>query len=407
MKTFSKNIFFVPLLLIALSITILAVAAPANTSAAENVASDLIFNSAPTTYVPLAAIPGTTNEAGETNLSLYLTGMFKFGVAAAGVLAFITIVWGGFTYLSTDSIMGKEEGKYYIQRALGGLVLALASYIILNTINSKLVDLDLYFGEPVEQKDRGGPPKDFNQQLTDQQLAMLKTRSIERDNAMSTQVTAKKDEASALRETASQLPDGAEKTALLEKAAQLEGEASEIDLQRVAEGEERQASLNTLNAYTPEQLATAITEAGQSIEKIQVAYTKARTDFASDPARVAELSIQEMEKISVIRKSTAFGIIENPPNDPDSAMVVDNDALVAQIGEQMAKILGEQRTQISHLSTLNATTDGGVRNLIDIKNNQVREIAKQQICDIKNFCNQKGVEFEGCLALYPEIQCVY
>src|SRR3989344_8654675 len=68
-------------------------------------------------YVPLATIPGTVDPTtGKTDLSTYMTGIFKFGVAAAGVLAFITIVWGGFTYLSTDSITGKEEGKHYIER---------------------------------------------------------------------------------------------------------------------------------------------------------------------------------------------------------------------------------------------------------------------------------------------------
>src|SRR3989344_5506582 len=54
-------------------------------------------------YVPLAPIEGTTNAEGKTNLGYYLTGMFKVGVAGAGVLAFLMIVWGGFTYLSTDA----------------------------------------------------------------------------------------------------------------------------------------------------------------------------------------------------------------------------------------------------------------------------------------------------------------
>ncbi|MSU55484.1 MAG: hypothetical protein EXS46_03030 [Candidatus Taylorbacteria bacterium] len=107
-------------------------------------------------YIPLAPIsPNDTavncaDGDGKivkcTNLKIYLTGMFKVGVAAAGILAFLMIVWGGFTYLSTDAITGKEEGKERIQRALGGLILALASYIILYTINPQLVNLDLDFG---------------------------------------------------------------------------------------------------------------------------------------------------------------------------------------------------------------------------------------------------------------------
>jgi len=98
-------------------------------------------------YVPLAPITGTTDAGGAgTTLSTYLTGMFKVGIAVAGVLAFLMIVLGGFQYLSTDAITGKEEGKERVMRALGGLVLALVSYIILNTINPKLVALNLDFG---------------------------------------------------------------------------------------------------------------------------------------------------------------------------------------------------------------------------------------------------------------------
>ncbi len=97
-------------------------------------------------YVPLAPITGTVSATGSTNLSTYLTGIFKVGIAAAAALAFIRIVWGGFVYLSTDAITGKEEGKEKIGRALGGLVLALAAYIILNTINPQLVNLNLNFG---------------------------------------------------------------------------------------------------------------------------------------------------------------------------------------------------------------------------------------------------------------------
>lgn len=103
---------------------------------------------------------GTTHTVRCTTLSTYLTGMFKVGIGVAGALAFLMIVWGGFTYLSTDAITGKEEGKERIERALGGLVLALASYIILNTINPQLVNLDIYFGEKARVAPNTRPPED-------------------------------------------------------------------------------------------------------------------------------------------------------------------------------------------------------------------------------------------------------
>ncbi len=132
-----------------------------------------------TKYVPLAPIEGTCSGAGgtcagnaPTNLSSYLTGMFRVGVVAAGILAFLVIVWGGFTYLSTDAITGKEEGRAYIGRAVGGLLLALASYVILYTINPSLVNLDLYFGSQVNTAPPTAAPsladqlnQDYNQIL--------------------------------------------------------------------------------------------------------------------------------------------------------------------------------------------------------------------------------------------------
>ena len=156
MTTDNKKTFAIPILFAIVALAIFTLAP--KQSAAQN-------------YVPLAPIEGTTigpcatsdpsNPNCKTNLSVYLTGIFKVGVAGAGVLAFLMIVWGGFTYLSTDVITGKEEGKARIERAVGGLILALTSYIILNTINPKLVELDLYFGDAARQANRAEAPSDL------------------------------------------------------------------------------------------------------------------------------------------------------------------------------------------------------------------------------------------------------
>src|SRR3989338_8271723 len=123
-------------------------------------------------YVPLAPIPETLNASRGTDLPTYLKGLFKVGIAAAGVLAFLVIVWGGFTYLSTDAFTGKEEGKERIKRAVGGLVLALGAYIILRTINPSLVNLDLNFGGPLSAKS-GLTAQSLEKQL-DQTLAEIR-----------------------------------------------------------------------------------------------------------------------------------------------------------------------------------------------------------------------------------------
>ena len=69
----------------------------------------------------------------------YLTGMVKLLIMVAGVLAVIMIMLGGIQYMSSDAISGKEEGKEKITQALFGLLLAIASWLILNTINPDLL----------------------------------------------------------------------------------------------------------------------------------------------------------------------------------------------------------------------------------------------------------------------------
>jgi hypothetical protein len=69
-----------------------------------------------------------------------------------------------------DAITGKEEGKARIQRALGGLLLALASYIILYTINPNLVSLNLNFGPAAELQSGLTPPPNYIS-ATDAQIA--------------------------------------------------------------------------------------------------------------------------------------------------------------------------------------------------------------------------------------------
>lgn len=109
-------------------------------------------------YIPLAPIPGTQPATGgATNLPTYLSGLFKVGIAAAGVLAFLMLVIGGITYMSTDVWTNKEEGKEIMKNAIGGLLLALLSFAILYTINPALVEFNLNFGA-TNLREAAGPP---------------------------------------------------------------------------------------------------------------------------------------------------------------------------------------------------------------------------------------------------------
>ncbi len=90
-------------------------------------------------YIPLepSAFPGIST--GSSNLGVFLSSIFNWTIAIAVVLALIFIIWGGIEYMTTDSWSGKEDGRTKIWDALLGLGLALISWLILYTINPKLV----------------------------------------------------------------------------------------------------------------------------------------------------------------------------------------------------------------------------------------------------------------------------
>ncbi len=104
------------------------------------------FNTNGQKYCVLAPIAGfieDTVQISPQGLTEYLNTVFRFGIALAGLLAVIMIIWGGLEYLSTDAINGKSEGKKKIQEAFQGLALALLSWLILYTINPQILSTNL------------------------------------------------------------------------------------------------------------------------------------------------------------------------------------------------------------------------------------------------------------------------
>ena len=98
-------------------------------------------------YVPLAPLPGTFSSSGDTksaNIGGYLSGMLKLLIALGGALAILMAIIGGTQYVAAGiSPDAKSSAKARIANAFIGLALILSSYLILNSINPKLVAFDL------------------------------------------------------------------------------------------------------------------------------------------------------------------------------------------------------------------------------------------------------------------------
>ncbi len=93
----------------------------------------------PADYAPLVNVPGVKVGA---NLTDYLSGMYNFVISVVGILAMAVIVYGGMRYLtSAGNPAAAEEAKDAITSAIYGLVLAMASWLILNIVNPDMLVL--------------------------------------------------------------------------------------------------------------------------------------------------------------------------------------------------------------------------------------------------------------------------
>jgi hypothetical protein len=107
----------------------------------------------PINYTPLAPLPGFTSiDVTDVNgLSIYLNTMIALFIGICAVLAVIMIVLGGIQYATSELISSKEAGKERIRNALFGLLLALGSWLILNTINPDLLNTNPLASHLTEQ----------------------------------------------------------------------------------------------------------------------------------------------------------------------------------------------------------------------------------------------------------------
>lgn len=125
------------------------------------------------------------------DFATYITGIIEQIIIVASVLAVLMIVIGGLQYILSFSSGSKEEGKKRITYAIGGLILAISSFLILNTVNGSLTTLN--FGlegiEPVSNKvphvlrytDRNGNTSTTRLNSLEECLALVEARREQGD----------------------------------------------------------------------------------------------------------------------------------------------------------------------------------------------------------------------------------
>jgi len=95
-------------------------------------------------YIPLVSLPGVSEGSGAVPLGEYLSNLFIFLISLTTILAVIMVTVGGIQWLTAgDSEDKVKRAKDKIKGAIGGILLAGASWIILNTINPTLLSLTI------------------------------------------------------------------------------------------------------------------------------------------------------------------------------------------------------------------------------------------------------------------------
>ncbi|NLE07229.1 MAG: DUF1345 domain-containing protein [Parcubacteria group bacterium] len=103
-------------------------------------------------YIFLAPLAGLKKVSRDHALQEYIPFIFKLLIGLSAVFAVLSIVVGGFQYISTDAFQKKSEGKARIKNSILGLILVIGSWLILHTINPDLLEINLELETPVMEE---------------------------------------------------------------------------------------------------------------------------------------------------------------------------------------------------------------------------------------------------------------
>ena len=93
--------------------------------------------------IPEFCAPGVKCVYTPGNFNSYVNTFIRLTIILAAILSVVMIVFGGFQYMTSESLGLKSEGKERMLNAIIGLVLLSASFLILNTINPNILSFKL------------------------------------------------------------------------------------------------------------------------------------------------------------------------------------------------------------------------------------------------------------------------
>ncbi len=274
---------------------------------------------------PLPCVEGTGNncKAGETipavTINQYIGYVFKFSIALAVFLATVVIIFSGFQYmLAETSIASKSAARTRINNAILGLLGALASYLILATIDPRLVNV----GVTIEQLGIKIAPETtaFQSQL-DKDLKTLSTENINKVYALEQEVKDLQSKKEVLQTKINNGEGNLEENSL--EMAKLDQQTKEIKSKQIditvtekmqKSFNEAMSGLHSENSTTKESVfstkgelnKSAIENAKKQIEEMEFYYNAKIADPNLDPVIKQKLEFQKNFLVKQINEEQGF-----------------------------------------------------------------------------------------------------
>ena len=95
-----------------------------------------------TPQVPIGDYYGDETEISGTSIGEYIQAVYKYAIGIVGIVAAAVIMWSGFMWITAGGNPQKiTEAKSWLTGALSGLMLAMTSFLILQTVNPELIKI--------------------------------------------------------------------------------------------------------------------------------------------------------------------------------------------------------------------------------------------------------------------------
>ena len=315
---------------------------------------------------PLPCIPNAqqTCEGGlvkKVSINTYISYIFKFSIALAAFLAVLMIIIGGFQYVTSDIPGAKGDARQRIENAIYGLILIFASYLILYTIDPRLVQVKTTI-DPVSK-----PITSFNPNLDDLTDFGTTVQAQKEVTALNEKIAAARAAAQEFRNQASSddslTPEQIETLQLQaqrkdEEANALVKQSVEIRVAGLSDGE-RKLLQRGLAIGTGNDADTQFTEADRAYylaarARLEKGYNDAIQDATSigDAGLASNLNQQKAADLSIAQSYYRASDVLRTAEDPNSGKdFLDGLLSPSSVGWEEARKLALDRAQALYLAT--------------------------------------------------------